>query len=461
LEGRDGVSGYERIKRLAKELGCTIPELLVLARQNDPFFVGSKTDLAMAEWFADLWLRFGYTTGVHLRRVHYQLVSQEAATKHNGKPYENTESCWASLCNAGKYARSLGLVDAAAFVDRRNPSPRMYMNPEPGDLPYWTYDFPEWSMPWIRTELGVDIDWEIPTLAAEGYEYRDVLQPYHVEVWCEKSTMNDELVPLCRRYVTNLVTGVGFMSITSVVNLLRRVRELEKPCRILYVSDFDPAGDVMPVSVARQIEYWAESYAPGSDIKLEPVVLTARQVEQYRLPRIPIKDEDRRKANFEAVYGTGAVELDALEALHPGEFARILASYIRPLRDAGVASAVGAAEEEAIDRLEAAHEAALGPYREELEELKREVGAVVDRYRGRLEDLSVSMDSELEPYRQRLESLRIAIQEDVDTLEVELPALPISEPYQEHDGWLFDSTRPYFEQLGFYKDRTANEEGAS
>jgi hypothetical protein len=177
------VSGYERTKRLAKELGCTISVLLVLAHQNDPFFVGSKTDLAMTEWFANLWSLFGYTTGVHLRRLHYQLVSQEVATKHNGKPYENTEGCWAYLCNAGKYARSLELVDAAAFVDRRNPSPRVYMEPEPRDTPYWTYDFPNWFMPWIRTDLGVDIDWDIPILTAERYEYYDILQPYHVEVW--------------------------------------------------------------------------------------------------------------------------------------------------------------------------------------------------------------------------------------------------------------------------------------
>jgi hypothetical protein len=221
----------------------------------------------------------------------------------------------------------------------------------------------------------------------------------------------------------------------------------------------------MPVSVARQIEYWVESYAPGSDIKLEPVVLTARQVEQYRLPRIPIKDEekdeDRRKANFEALYGTGAGELDALEALHPGVFARILASYIHPLRDAGLVGAVDEAKEEAAERLETAREAILGPYRKELEERKTEVDAVVERYGGRLEDLSMFMDSELEPYRQRLCSLRRAIQEDVDELEVDLPALPISEPHQEHDGWLFDSTHSYFEQLDFYKDRAANGEGAA
>jgi hypothetical protein len=189
-------------------------------------------------------------------------------------------------------------------------------------------------------------------------------------------------------------------------------------------------------------------------------------VEEYRLPRIPIKDEDRRKANFEALYGTGAVdtgavELDVLKALHPGVFARILASYIRPLRDAGLVGAVDEAKEEAAERLETAREAILGPYRKELEERKTEVGAVVERYGGRLEDLSMFMDSELEPYRQRLCSLRRAIQEDVDELEVDLPALPISEPHQEHDGWLFDSTRSYFEQLDFHKDRAANGEVAA
>jgi hypothetical protein len=49
------VSGYEKIRRLAKAKRCTIPDLLVLARQNDPFFAGSDTSRAMAEWFADLW----------------------------------------------------------------------------------------------------------------------------------------------------------------------------------------------------------------------------------------------------------------------------------------------------------------------------------------------------------------------------------------------------------------------
>ncbi len=97
------MSGYYKIKQLAKEAGCTSPDLLVLTRQNDPFFVGSPAQRKMAEWFAELWHEFGYTTGVHLRRFHYRLISQELPTQHNGEPYGNKERCWNDLCNAGKF----------------------------------------------------------------------------------------------------------------------------------------------------------------------------------------------------------------------------------------------------------------------------------------------------------------------------------------------------------------------
>ena len=229
--------------------------------------------------------------------MHYQLISQRAPTKHNHEPYENTERDWNYLCAAAKYARHLKLVDPAAFVDRRNPEPRICMVPGVDEPPGWEYDFPAWRLPMIRTDLAAEICLEMPEVWTTGYDYDDSLQPYQVEVWCEKSTMNDELLPVCRVYAANFVTGVGFMSITSVIELLRRVTELKKPCRILYVSDFDPAGGGMPVSVARQIEYAIKDHASDMDIKLDPLILTCEQVEEYGLPRTPIKDSDRRKAN--------------------------------------------------------------------------------------------------------------------------------------------------------------------
>ena len=136
------------------------------------------------------------------------------------------------------------------------------------------------------------------------------------KVWAEKTTMNDVLEPLCRRYQANLITGMGFMSITAVVDLLARIRQIGKPGRILYISDYDPAGFGMTIAVARQVEFWAQG--EGLDVALTPLVLTAEQVAQFRLPRAPVKSSDRRKAGWVATHGAGAVELDALEALHPG-----------------------------------------------------------------------------------------------------------------------------------------------
>ena len=40
------------------------------------------------------------------------------------------------------------------------------------------------------------------------------------------------------------------------------------------------------------------------------------------------KESDKGKARFEAQHGAGAVELDALEALHPGELRRIVEAAI-------------------------------------------------------------------------------------------------------------------------------------
>jgi len=447
------MSAYEQIKKLAKEHGCRAPQLLALAPKNDPFYVGSPGQLAKARWFAALWERFGYTTGVHLRRVHYQLVSPAEADriKADGLPYENTDRDWEYLLEAGKFARHLGLVDPAAFVDRRNPAPHVFLNPEEGERLGWDYYFPSWELPEIETNLVSGIDWGLPEFEPLGYEYRVNLQPYHVEVWCEKSTMNDLLLPLCRGYGVNLVTGLGYMSITSVINLLGRVSELGKPCRILYISEFDPAGGGMPTSVARHIEYVLHKEHADADVRLDNAMLTARQVEEYSLPRMPIKATDRRKANFEAAHGAGAVELDALEALHPGEFVRLLQERIEELRDDQLSEKVGNTLAEAELKLQDEWEAWIGIYQPQLDELKENISAIAESYQERLEGLNASIQAELEPHRERLGSLRQAVQGTLEAMKVDLPPLPEGEAVAESDGWLFDSRRGYFVQLGRYK----------
>jgi hypothetical protein len=466
--------GYEAIKALAAMLGqehgrrgrpMPIARLLAMSENRDPFYAGKPAQRAKGEWFAELWRRFGYTTGVHLRRVHYRLVSveqgQSKPRRHDGAVYENTERCWDYLQEAGAMARYLRLVAADAFEDRRNPEPHIFMQPEPLFRPRraWLEALTAWSLPAIEHELASLVKLALPDVEeVTGYDYHPTDEPYHVEVWIEKSTMDDVLLPICEALHVNLVSSLGFQSITGVVKLLQRVTELArichagKPARIFYISDFDPAGDSMPVAVARQVEFWISDYAPGADIKLTPLALTEAQANHYKLPRIPIKEGDNRKERFEERHDEGAVELDALEALYPGELGRLVRDAIEPYRDLTLEVRLEEAEGEAREWAEEAWEERIAPYREELEDIEQKSRQIATRYGDELRQLNDRLQAELASLHRRKEAVRQALQEAMDRFEVDLPERPEPdiEPLDE-EAWLYSSDRDYLTQLAMYK----------
>ena len=109
---------YEAIKRLAIERKCKTEDLMVLSRNNDPFYVGTDAHLRDAEWFKNVWHNFEYqnSSEIHLRRIHYRLISQEEPVlMPSGLPYVNTDKCWNYLATASKVSRWLNLVNPAAF----------------------------------------------------------------------------------------------------------------------------------------------------------------------------------------------------------------------------------------------------------------------------------------------------------------------------------------------------------
>ena len=480
---------YQTIKQIAKEQGIHYTDLIALAPQNDPFYVGTKGDLAKAHWFVDLWRQFGYGRGVHLRRIHYQIVSQANFLKANGLPYENTENDWNYLNLAAKNARYLGLVPARHFVDRRNPDPIIHAQwYNPGDWNYedltpgvtlregdgWdgTYELPE--LPDLPDRIP-----DLPDLKPTGYEgdWHGLQQPYHVEVWAEKTTMNDVLIPLCRRYGVNLITGAGELSITAVLAFLKRAQDSERPARILYVSDYDPAGLGMPISIAVKVQFYQERLEEygGLDVRLHPVVLTADQVATYNLPRIPVKDSDKRKANWIATQGAGAVELDALEALHPGELARIVKETILHYYDETLTKRAKRQKRNLEERLDEEWEAVTDTRREEIDELETDYGGLLADFaetRERFADLVAEFQPELDAYTERLADLRKRgetlydlVADELESVDVDLEddeyCLPEPELPDEPDDLLFDSRRGYFGQLAYYQSyREGNGNGA-
>lgn len=479
---------YDTIKRLAKELrkegtACRVTDLIALAPQNDPFYCGSPAEMEGARWFASLWQQFNYGHGVHLRRIHYQLVSQDPLfEKPNGLPYENTLRDWQYLTNVSKWARYLELVPADHFVDRRNPDAIVnarwvnpgdweYKDPTPGyeiaDGDGWyRHELPSLpGLPSLPSSLP-----DLPDFTVKGYRYDgwdcNLQQGYHVELWAEKATMNDVLEPLCHQYKVNLVTGLGELSITAVRDFMKRVRKAQRPARILYISDFDPAGLGMPVSVARKAEYFQRSQDfDDLDIRLEPIVLTAEQVREYNLPRVPVKDTDLRKAGFEAAHGEGQVELDALEALYPGKLAEIiraaiLAYYDPSLNDRAqerrkaLSRALDDERQDVLSELDADLEALRGDYAE----LVADFGETRERFA----ELVAQFQPEIDAYLERLEAIKERGRELYgwlyDRLEmVDVNAkgeYPLPEPDlpAEPNSLLYVSSRGYVDQLGCYTD---------
>lgn len=466
---------YQEIKRLAKERGESVRDLIALAPQNDPFYTGSKGELAEARWFAKLWQRFGYGRGVHLRRIHYQIVSQDPpVAKPNGTVYENTENDWNYVNSAAKYARYLRLVPVEHFVDRRNPGAVIntkwtkpgdsdYRDPTPGWWAGNTDDWQAYQLPGLPTLP--DLPEDLPSLPNHGVRgYEGIQQAYHVEVWAEKTTMNDVLIPLCEQYDVNLITGAGELSITAVLDLMNRIRQAERPARILYISDYDPAGLGMPISVARKIEFFQSEF--GYDdlaVALHPIVLTADQVQEYSLPRVPVKDSDRRKANWIATQGAGQVELDALEALHPGELAAIVQSEILTYHDPGLDRRAWNQRYALTATLARERRDILEAYEAELAYLRGEYAMLRTGFaetRVRFSELAAQFQAEIDAHREHMDGIRQRGQQlygklldemreaDVDTDDYPLPE-PGLEP--ESGDLLYRSERGYLGQLGYYQ----------
>ena len=408
---------YDALTELAKKLGYNMEDIIAMSAASDPFYMGQPFQRREAAWFARVWhgLGYGEMAGIHLRRVHYRLSGDtrrydEAwvmpeTKKDPAEPYENTSHCFDRLIRASIAARHLGLVDAHAFVDRRSPEPHIYAYGDGVLEPRVEVDWDMWHLPSVPS-FTLDADIDLPTASVDGYDYRGDLEPYHVEVWIEKSTMDDVLLPLCREHGVNLVTGVGYMSISSTMRLIRDARRGDKPVRILYASDFDPAGIGMPITPARQIEYALWRAGADRDIRLDPVILSKEQVEDYALPPVPLKDSG--SATFVERHGaTEGAELDALEAEHPGELRRLFEERILEFRDAELPSKLREAAEEAQELADAELERRLAPHAGEIEAIRAEAEEIAERYRPRLEAISEELDAEMSQLQERLDAVRL------------------------------------------------------
>ena len=278
--------------------------------------------------------------------------------------------------------------------------------------------------------------------------------------------MNDVLKPLAERLAINLMTGAGESSITRCTQLIERAQASALPVRILYISDFDPGGELIPLTAARKIEYEICTGNHDLDVQVRSIVLTDEQCVEYRLPRTPLKDSEKRKDGFEARYGEGATELDALEALHPGELAGIIEAEIKRYRDRTLPRRLADAARRYQAQLEAIEAEMLAPYQDVIAQLRVQHAALeadydalcegVDELFG--EDIADFDFAGLERIRQQTQDLSERTEQQWSALadalrEVELPDPNWPQPREadEDPDPLYDSQRSYLEQIDRYK----------
>lgn len=394
----------------AKSRGIKSSEVKVLS--TDPFFVGTDKDYVDARWASGLWDRMmaRRKKQLHLRGFHYWIQSQ-GIPKPDGNKYAHgpdPAKDWFYLLHAAQMARYLGVGGWKNLVDLKHPNPIDYDN-------YYVGSGIEKDGrvdPQTELEAKLDgmVDEFLRSLLNEAPKYRtNGYQVYHLEVLCEKGSMGFVIEPACKRYEATYQPFVGQASVEKIDMMAERAVRASgvgKKVRIFYIADYDRYGRSMIPAVARKIEFM--TWGQKADIKLLRLALSEEQIKKFNLPYAP-------------KHGEEVVELDALEAIHPGELGKIV-------------------------------ELALSPYYD------GDKPKVVDQENRRIrESIKDLLDTKVRPaLEQAFEGIDLGgIASEIDLKSTIDPTFRSPEPEHDvddrSDDWVYDSGRPYWEQWQAYK----------
>lgn len=367
-----------------------LDEVTVLAKDNDPFRTDVPAKWRDARWFAEQVDELFPGRRVHLRGLHYAVLGR---ARPDGPIYVSDDDSAKWLGFAAKAARWLGTVPFERIVDHRNAAPVIFEHAD------------RTPAPWIGVETTldeIDVDDFRPTLYLPEVE----IQPYRLVIWSEKSSTEDVLAPIAERYRADLYLGTGEASDTLIHKMAGDADDDGRPVVILTVTDADPAGWQMPISIARKLQAFKVALFPELQFRVRRVALTPEQVRDYDLPSTPLKPKERRASKWRAEMGIEQTEIDALATLRPEVLAELIEQAIAPFYDA----AAEAAASETRRRWHAAAQVSLN------ESINADEAA---RLRAEVED---ALDELRELERQAAELTDLTV-DDLDPVE-----LPVAEP---------------------------------
>jgi hypothetical protein len=202
------------------------------------------------EWLKEQLDRlYGPTRRAHWRGLHYAIVADGRVRKPNGSIYINTDDDWSWLIdNAAKAARWLGYIPFDRITDNRNAAPIIHRKAR--------------VIPNAYLSIGLDVyipdaDDIEPSPIAAGF---DVRQAYHFVIFGEKSSLEDIVLPIAQQHQADLYLPTGEISDTLIYQIAKDAAEDGRPMVIFTLSDGDPAGRQMPVSIGRKLQAFRDLF---------------------------------------------------------------------------------------------------------------------------------------------------------------------------------------------------------
>lgn len=407
----------------------------------DPFYIKNNPNkMVLVHWFRDLYDQYWeLLSDKVVRSLHYLQLHHVVYLADEKTRYVNLDEHYEKLLDAAKYARYVGAVPFGIVQEVHNPVE--------------TYIPQSLAMPDISIRkdtllLGL---WTFPY--RPKYELSEAFprdQRFVIEIWCEKtySPFRD----LAKKYGAVWQRSTGEQTLACVNDLFERIRTHKRPTRILYISDYDPAGTSMPLAVSRKLEYLIrEAREKGEDIqddvRLYTLALTSEQIERFNLPRTPLKKTEKRGDTWKAIHGD-AVELNAIEGQpeHRGALIKIVEDAILQYYDTSLYRRVGDAKQELATKLARIQSEVYQRYprfeviRKRYEEIEAQVEAHLESMSEETEQLLEDMEGEIENEMPDMEEYMAENPLPTSHIKGELPYDP-----------LFDGKRDYFDQLTSYK----------
>jgi hypothetical protein len=371
------------LESACEEHKASLSDLTVLSVPVDPYRIDTEAGHRDGQWLAEQLVKiYGPRDRTHWRGLHYAIVTDGEIRKPNGEVYRNTDDDWEWLIGTpAKAARWLGYIPFNRIMDQRNAAPIIHRRSR--------------ARPEAHLSIGFDVaipdaeDIE-PVPVARGFVAR---QAFHFVIFGEKSSLEPVVDPIAEQFEADLYLPTGEISDTLVYQIAEEANADGRPLVLFTLSDCDPAGHQMPVSIARKLQAFADLFFHDLRFEVVRVALTPEQVKAEDLPSTPLKATEKRASRWRDAFGIDQTEIDALTipAKRP-VLQRILRqafkAYIDPTLSRRVAEAKsewGAAAQEALEqqidaerlaRLRDEATAKLGELREQIDHINDQLNLV-------------------------------------------------------------------------------------